>query len=98
MITTTYTCDRCKAVVDKGKLFTIIFSATSVNGSAQYGTQTIYNSYSSPAHWCRDCLHSSGFFKPQKPEPGSDKPAPPATIEELIRELIASALEEHNNQ
>jgi len=92
MITTTYTCDHCKEVKDKETLFTISLKAN--NLITDYGGGGL-TPVCGNAHWCRSCLHKLGWFKTTKPLPGTDTPPPPATLEDLIRQLVIDTIQDN---
>lgn len=95
MIKTTYTCDRCKKDQPERKDVYEI-KLTAEGGSYAYSTGR-FNSiaaFQSGAHWCRACLIETGFFTWTTAE--AKPPETPPTLEEMIRQIIATAIEEHS--
>lgn len=91
----TYTCDRCKASWpssdNSAQLWTVqIYSKCDVGN--HYGT---LNATGRAAEWCRACYETLGFV-PQI----VSKPAvlPELTIEEKLREIIRSVVQEEMPQ
>lgn len=91
MTTITYTCDRCKKTVEKRTdLYTL--SLVAKDGSYGFqGNEMEVESSIPPADWCRDCCVESGFLKWQ---PVEKQPPQPPTLEDMIREIAATAAQE----
>lgn len=85
MITTTYTCDRCKATQDTDKQFWKVGAACWQ--STQHAPGTFDWKF---MHVCRSCAEIMGFL------PGDAKKQDPAveppTLEDIIREIVQNEI------
>ncbi len=91
MIVTTYTCDKC------GHHQTTNDQMWGVGVVLQHGmVVSDYGPRLAPqvkGLWCRPCIESIGLLcAPPKPD-DKDAPAPP-TLEDMIREIVANAVQE----
>jgi hypothetical protein len=94
MIITTFICDRCKKVVaSRDELYELELTATGGYRSSTSGEYTPHIALQSGTHWCRECLIQSGMFN-WTPAAPIQHPETPPTLEELIRQIVASAVEE----
>jgi hypothetical protein len=86
MITTIYTCDKCKKDVDKGgELFDVELSVT-----FNWGRKII-----AKQDWCEDCMivNSLQNYIPKNKE-NLEKITPPPTLEDFIRDMIYEVVSE----
>jgi len=82
MIVTTYTCDKCgHSQEKKDQMWDIGVSLTHLD-SPYSATRTL----NPKKLWCRDCVEGIGLLVPS---PSLKKPPPPpATLEDIVRDLL----------
>ena len=101
MITTTYTCDRCKKAQDTpNQMWRVGFKVASAdnrhssNGRAEDATPSDYSMQLANASlWCRECIDSLQLLGIQAKKPVETAPAPEVTLEEMLREIIRMEIE-----
>jgi hypothetical protein len=92
MITTTYTCDRCKRVLEDAEQLSEISVIFKNSGYISYtdGQRRVIESRLKPVQWCDACIGETGFASFRKVE--ASIPAP--TIEDFIRTMIYATVDE----
>lgn len=85
-IITTYTCDKCGHTQQNDKqMWKLLVSLV------HHGFEHNYSTTKREVLWCRACVERKGFL----PIPGEQEKSdstPPPTIEDMIREIVASAM------
>ncbi|MCC7014691.1 MAG: hypothetical protein IT454_19170 [Planctomycetes bacterium] len=96
MITTTYTCDRCKRVVNhpNDQLWNVaVFMAVAPN-RAHATTPCVGN-----AQWCRPCCEEIALLRRFSASGSQSTPEPQVpSFEDLVRAIVASEVEQALNE
>jgi len=86
-IKTTYTCDRCGHTQDNDKqMWKLLVSL------AHHGNEHNYSTTKQEVLWCRSCVEKYGFLPIPSEKEKPDVPPPAPTIEDMILEIVASAM------
>ena len=86
-ITISYICDRCGHIQYNDKqMWKLLVSLV------HHGLQHNYSTTQREVLWCRTCVEGLGLLSIPKKEENTDVPIPPITIEDMIREIVASAM------